>query len=120
MNKSSNSDIVTETVRDVFIVTINLKRATIEEASRLNKLLSDSIADGWNKLLIELHKVEYIDSTFLGALVINYKKIIELNGKFGLVGFKASFHTFIQQMSLDRTFEIYKTRTDALENFNLD
>ena len=110
------SDFVTETVKDIFIVTINLKRATIEEAGELNKLLSKAIQDGWNKLLIEMHNVEYIDSTFLGALVINVKKIIELNGSFGLVGFKASLHTFIQQMSLDRTFEMYATREDALKN----
>lgn len=107
---------VTETVNDAFIVTINLKRATIEEAGELNKILSDAIANGWYKLLIEMHHVEYIDSTFLGALVINLKKTIELNGKFGLVGFKASLHTFIQQMSLDRTFDVYTSREDALNN----
>jgi anti-sigma B factor antagonist len=115
---SNSIDMVTETVRDVFIVTINLKRATIEEASGLNKLLSNAIANGWHKLLVELHNVEYIDSTFLGALVINFKKIIELNGKFGLVGFKASLHTFIQQMSLDRTFDIFNTRIEALKSIN--
>ncbi len=113
---NDNPDFVTETVNDHFIVTINLKRATIEEAGGLNKILSDAIINGWSKLLIEMHDVEYIDSTFLGALVINLKKIMELNGKFGLIGFKASLHTFIQQMSLDRTFEIYSSRAEAIKN----
>ncbi|MFZ0452384.1 MAG: STAS domain-containing protein [Ignavibacteriaceae bacterium] len=112
----NQSDFSTETVNDVFIVTINLKRATIEEAGGLNKILSDAILNGWNKLLIEMYGVEYIDSTFLGALVINLKKTIELNGKFGLIGFKASLHTFIQQISLDRTFEMYTSREEALNN----
>ena len=109
-------DFVTETVNDIFIVTINLKRATIEEAGELNKILSNAIVNGRNKLLIEMHDVEYIDSTFLGALVINFRKIMKLNGKFGLVGFKASLYTFIQQMSLDRTFDIYTSRTEAIKN----
>ena len=109
-------DFVTETVNDAFIVTINLKRATIEEAGDLNKILSDAIVNGRSKLFIEMFDVEYIDSTFLGALVINLKRVIELNGKFGLIGFRASLHTFIQQMSLDRTFEMYATREDALNN----
>ena len=108
---------VTETINDIFILTIKLKRATIEEASELNKVLSNAIEDGWTKLLIEMDDVEYIDSTFLGALVINLKKVIEIKGKFGLIGFKASLHTFIQQMSLDRTFEIYESREEALKIF---
>jgi anti-sigma B factor antagonist len=113
---NDHPEFATETVNDVFIVTINLKRATIEEAGRLNKILSSAILNGWNKLLIEMHDVEYIDSTFLGARVINFKKVMELNGKFGLVGFKASLHTFIQQMSLDRTFAIYTSRNEAIKN----
>ena len=110
------NDFVTETVNDIFIVTINLKRATIDEAGNLNKILSDEILNGRSKILIEMHSVEYIDSTFLGALVINFKKTHELNGKFGLIGFNASLHTFIQQMSLDRTFEMYTSREEALNN----
>jgi anti-sigma B factor antagonist len=113
MNNPPN--FVTETVNDIFILTIKLKRATIEEASELNKVLSDAINNDWKKLLIEMEEVEYIDSTFLGALVINFKKIIAINGKFGLVGFKASLHTFIYQMSLDRTFEMYESREEALK-----
>ncbi len=113
---NNTPDFVTETVNDVFIVTINLKRATIEEAGELNNILSDAIVNGWNKLLVEMYNVEYIDSTFLGALVINLKKTIELNGKFGLIGFNASLHIFIQQMSLDRTFEMYTSREEALNN----
>lgn len=108
---------VAEIVDDTFILTIKLKRATIEAASGLNKELSNAIENGWKKILVEMDEVEYIDSTFLGALVINFKKVMEIKGKFGLVGFKASLHTFIQQMSLDRTFELYKSRSEALKNF---
>jgi len=115
MNNPPN--FVIETVNDTFILTIKLKRATIEAASELNKELSNAIENGWKKILVEMDEVEYIDSTFLGALVVNYKKVMEIDGKFGLVGFKASLHTFIQQMSLDRTFEIYESRSEALKNF---
>lgn len=115
MNNPPN--FVTETVNDIFILTIKLKRATFEAAGKLNKELSNAIENSWKKILVEMDEVEYIDSTFLGALVINLKKVMEINGKFGLVGFKASLHTFIQQMSLDRTFEIYKSRSEALKYF---
>lgn len=109
-------DFTTEKVNDIFIVTINLKRATVDEAGDLNKILSDAFINGQTKFLIEMYDVEYIDSTFLGALVVNLKRTIESNGKFGLIGFKASLHTIIQQMSLDRTFEIYKSREEALNS----
>ena len=105
---NNNPNFVTETVNDTFILTIKLKRATIEEASELNKALSGAIGNGWKKLLVEMDEV--------GALVINLKKIMEIEGKFGLIGFKASLQTIIQQISLDRTFQIYKSREEALEN----
>jgi anti-anti-sigma factor len=109
-------EFITETVKDVFIVKINLKRATLEEAGMLNKILSSEITNGWNKLLIEMYDVEYIDSTFIGALVINLKKIKELNGNLKLVGFKASVYNIIQRINLDKTFEIFNSRIEALKN----
>ncbi|MFZ0456727.1 MAG: STAS domain-containing protein [Ignavibacteriaceae bacterium] len=112
----NTQDIITETVNDVFIVIINLKRATLEEAGIINKILLMAIGNGWKKLLIEMYDVEYIDSTFIGTLVLNLKKIKELNGKFGLVGLQSSLNNMIQQINLDKTFEIFKSRTDAIKN----
>lgn len=110
------SDYNVEISNDVFIVTVELSRATRKEANELNDILSDAILKGWNKIIIEVDEVEFIDSTFLGVLVVNLKKVLASNGKFRLTGFQPSVHTVIEQTRLHRTFEIYESREEALKN----
>lgn len=110
------SGFTTEIINDVFIVTINFNRATFKNAEIMDKLLSNEIATGRSKLLIEMHNVEFVDSTFIGALVINLKKLVLLNGKLILVGLKPSVCSIILQTNLKRTFEIFTSREEALKN----
>lgn len=110
------SDFTTEKINDVFIVTIDLVQATIEQAGELNKLLSNTIEKGWQKIIIEMKEVDYMDSTFLGALIINLKKITSKGGKFILVGLKPSVKTMVNQANLDKIFNILTSRDEALNN----
>lgn len=111
------ADFKTNTINDVFILTVNLSRATLKEAGELNKILSKAISEGWIKIIIELDMVEFIDSTFLGVLVINLKKVTELNGNLRLKGFQPTINTIIEQISLNRTFKNYSSLEEALKNF---
>lgn len=110
------SNFTTESVNDVFVVSFNFREATIEQAGELNKLLSDAIEKGKHKLLIDMNEIKYMDSTFLGALIINFKKIISNNGKFLLVGLQDSVNLMVQQTNLNKIFKIYSSRTEALDN----
>lgn len=110
------SNFTTEAVNDVFIVTVNLQEATIEQASEFNKLLSDAIENGCQKILIEMSEVNFIDSTFLGALIVNFKKIYPITGKLILVGLKPIVNTMFLQTSLNKIFEISQSRAEALKN----
>lgn len=106
----------TETINDVFVITVDLQQATIEQAGEFNKLLSDAINNGRHKILIEMNEVEFMDSTFLGALIINLKKIGSTGGKFLLVGLKPSVKTMVEQTNLNKIFDVFETRTDALNS----
>lgn len=106
----------TETINDVFIVKIELQQATIEQAGDFNKLLSDEIKNGRSKILIEMDEVEFMDSTFLGALIINLKKIGPTGGKFLLTGLKPSVKTMVQQTNLNKIFDVFESRTEALNS----
>ncbi|MFZ0455263.1 MAG: STAS domain-containing protein [Ignavibacteriaceae bacterium] len=106
----------TEVINDVFIVTVDLQQATIEQAGEFNKLLSDAIDKGRRKILIEMGEVEFMDSTFLGALIINLKKIGSSNGKFLLAGLKPDVKTMVQQTNLNKIFDVFESRTEALNS----
>lgn len=110
------SNFTTESINDVFIVTVELLQATIEQASELNKLLLGAIEKGRHKIIIEMKEVEYMDSTFLGALIINLKKVGSSGGKFMLVGLKPSVETMVNQANLNKIFNIFESREEALNN----
>jgi anti-sigma B factor antagonist len=106
----------TESINDVFIVKVDSQQGTVEQASEFNKLLSDTIEKGWEKILIEMYNVDFMDSTFLGAIIINVKKIGLSNGKIILVGLKHSTKTMVLQTNLNKIFDIFTTREEALNN----
>lgn len=110
-----NSDFTTEIIDNFFIVSVNLTRATFKEVNQFNKILSNAIRSGYDSILIEMCEVEYIDSTFLGALVVNLKKLMKTKSRFSLVGLKPSVYTIVQNTHLNRTFNIFTSRDEALK-----
>jgi anti-anti-sigma factor len=56
------------------------------DAEEFKKILFKDIQTGWRKIIIDLTECKFIDSTFLGTIVIALKKITELGGKLRLVG----------------------------------
>lgn len=116
INVEIMNDFTSEIINDLFIITVNLTRATFKDVSKLQKLLSDAIRNGFKKILIEMNEVDYVDSTFLGLLVVYLKETIKTKGKICLVGLKPSVYTLVQHTHLDKTFNIYISRDDALKN----
>jgi len=110
------SDFPTETINNVFIININFTRATLKEAELFNKMLNNAMKEGKNQIIIDMHQVEFIDSTFLGVLVVNLKKSILTSGRIMLVGLSPSVNTVVLHANLSRTFEIFSSREDALKH----
>ena len=65
----------------ILIEVIDLERATLMDVEEFKKILHQDIETGWRKIIIDLTECEYIDSTFLGAIVISFKHITGLGGK---------------------------------------
>jgi len=70
---------------------VNLVRANLEEADEFKNMLKKDIDSGQKKLVIDLSYCEFIDSTFLGTIVISLKKVTAVGGDIKLVGFKQLF-----------------------------
>ena len=63
---------------------------------------------------------EFIDSTFLGALVVSLKKITALSGDLRLVGFQPAVHSMFELTRMYRVFESFKTKDEAIRSFSAD
>lgn len=109
-------DFITEIIDDIFIVCVKLTRATLKEVNEFNKLLSSAIHNGYKKILVEMHEVEFIDSTFLGVLVVNLKKVTKTEGNLCLIGLRQSVFTIVRHTNLNKTFNIFPSREEALKS----
>jgi anti-anti-sigma factor len=112
-------DFSREEYYDIVVETVNLTRATLKEAEEFKKILSADIDKGSLRLIVDLTECEFIDSTFLGTLVVSLKKVSALGGDLRLVGFQPAVHSMFELTRMYRVFEAFPTKQAALESFGV-
>jgi anti-anti-sigma factor len=112
-------DFMREQFGDVVVEVVNLSRATLKEAEEFKKILTEDIENGARKIIVDLSDCEFIDSTFLGSLVVSLKKTTALGGDLRLVGFQPSVHSMFELTRMYRVFEAYQTKQEAIESFGV-
>lgn len=65
------------------------------------------------KILFDLMSVEFVDSSFIGAIVYAYKNLKQLNGKICVVIKSATVYDRFILAQLDTLFKIYDNFNDA-------
>lgn len=106
-----------ENIDDVILLTVNLKRATLVEAEEFKEVLVNEIQRGFKKIVVDLSTCEFIDSTFLGSLVVSLKKLTGLGGDLRLVGFQPAVHSMFELTRMYRVFESFKSSDEAVQSF---
>jgi anti-anti-sigma factor len=104
-------------INDVVVITVNLKRATMVEAEEFKEVLVNEIQRGIKKIVVDLSACEFIDSTFLGGLVVSLKKLTALDGDLRLVGFQPAVHSMFELTRMYRVFESFKSADEAVKSF---
>ena len=110
-------DYIQEVHEDVLVQFVDLTRATLREADEFKYTLLKSIEQGYRKIVVDLSLCEFIDSTFLGALVVSLKRITTLGGDLRLVGYHPAVHAMMELTRMHRVFESYPTKEDAIKSF---
>jgi anti-sigma B factor antagonist len=78
----------------------------------------EALGRGALELLIDLSEVSLIDSTTIGILMRTRKRIAPIGGRVVVVTSNRNILRLFEITALDRMFEIYSRRTDALEEIN--
>lgn len=102
---------------DILVVEVKEKRATVEFSGSLKDDLIKKIEDTANNVVVDLSKSEFVDSSFLGALVAGLKKATMKNGDLKLVGLQPPVRAMFELTRLYRIFDIFDTVEDALNSF---
>jgi anti-anti-sigma factor len=110
-------DFTREVIGDVLIEKVNFTRATFKEAQEFKDKLVYDILMNNEKIIIDLSSCEYIDSTFLGALVVILKKMAERSGEIKYIIPQPSALYLFKITGLYGVLNLYRTREEAIESF---
>jgi anti-sigma B factor antagonist len=78
----------------------------------------EALGRGATELLIDLKEVSFIDSTTIGILMRTRKRLAPVGGRVLVVTSDRNILRLFEITALDRMFEIYSSRTDALEDMH--
>ena len=82
--------------------------------SELKKALF-SITDGQHpSVIVDMKKINYMDSSGIGALVAGMKKMKAHSGKFALMNIHDDVLNILKLATLDKFFTIYNSEDDLL------
>ena len=106
-----------QTITDVLIITIENKEANLSKSEQFKELVFEEIANGARNLIISFKNVEYLDSSFLGALVAILKHLIPLKGKLVITDLNEDILNLFELTRLDKIFNLQTNVEASLQKF---
>ena len=110
-------DFEQKVVDEVVVEIVNLSRATWKEANQFKLILQADIEKKFKKLVVDISQIEFMDSTFLGTLVLAKRNITHIGGDLKLVEPLSVFKALMEKTSTLNIFESYKSASDAVMSF---
>lgn len=105
-----------EKVKDIQIIHVEYKSLDASKVEEFLKKVSDDITQN-NKNLIDLAKVDFVDSAGLGSLLSCLKKAKTNNGNLKLYGLTKSVRSLFELMRMQKIFSIYDNKEMAIASY---
>ncbi|WP_442795854.1 STAS domain-containing protein [Pelobium manganitolerans] len=107
-----------EVIGGTVYVTINLSEASLNQSEDFKKFLYDIDEVHPPKIILDLGKIEYMDSSFIGALVGGLKNVLSKGGEMALININSDVMSLFELTRLDKVFKICDNKEDALQQLN--
>ena len=91
-------------------------RITVGEVTPVREKITQLLAEGRNKIVLDLANVDYIDSTGLGNLVISYTQVQKAGGALKLLNLNKRNVELLALTRLHTIFEVFAQETDAVRD----
>ena len=101
--------------RGILVAAIQIKEASLKNAEEFRLELITQINKGYHEIILNFKEVEYVDSSFLGALVSSLKYALLSKGDIVLTNLKQDIFDLLCLIRMNKVFKIYKTTEEALE-----
>ena len=92
-------------------------RLAVGAASTLREKVTEEMAKGQNKIILNLKEVDYIDSTGLGTMVICYTTLQKAGGNLKLLHLNRRNIELLLLTKLSTVFQIFPDEQDAVNSF---
>lgn len=99
----------------ISIIDVNVPRTSIYLVNDFKELLFKEIEEGIKNIIVDFTRCDFLDSTFLGVLVVSHKKLFPLNGKIILVINNQNILISLELTRMNKIFDIYPTIEEALD-----
>jgi anti-sigma B factor antagonist len=109
-----NFDVKTDQVGDATFVISLAGEVDLYTAPEFKQQLLDVIARGARNVVVDFSDTTFIDSTTLGVLVGGIKRLRGQDGQLSLVCSDRNITKIFEITGLDRVFQIYQSRDEAL------
>lgn len=105
-------------VFDGYLVeTVNISRATTKEAKEFKQILDEDILYGHHNIIVDLSRVEYMDSTFIGVMVVTFKKLRGRGGQMKLVKPGLFTNSLLNYTGTIELFDTFESPEEAIKSF---
>ena len=109
-------DFVVEKVQDVAVVELPLEEIDASNAGDLKRDLGP-VVDSQAKILFDLSRVRFVDSSGLGAFISCLRKLNARGGDLKLCGMSRQVRAVFELVRMHRVFDICGTREEAVRMF---
>ncbi len=105
-------------VGDVTVIDMDGRITLGEGSALLRDLIREKLAEGRNKIVMNLAGINYIDSTGLGELVSAYRMIKSQGGELKLLNLNRKVSDLLQITKLYTVFDIHNQEAEAVASFH--
>src|ERR1041384_7716672 len=102
---------------DITVIELAGRLALGRESQRIEQLIDDLAKRGVLKVVLDMSKVEYIDSAGIGLVALASGKLREAGGRIGVVAPEGKVRSLLQMTQMDSIVTICRTLADAVAAF---
>lgn len=96
-----------DTHNDYLLAELQLKEANLVEAERFKNEMIHILDQGHKAIIVSFEKVDYIDSSFLGALVSSLKYAMSQNADIAVAFLNKDIHNLFHLIRMDKVFTVH-------------
>ena len=109
-------DLAIEEVGDIGVVVVPLEELDASNTADFKRDMAP-LLEAHSKLMLDLAKLRFVDSSGLGAFLSCLRKLKAKGGDLKLFGMSKAVRAVFELVRMHRVFDIYATKADALRAF---